>query len=112
MTTAEKCNPLQGKLITVSSNGSEKQILKEVLGNGRISYSLFESECEIDEQIIPCYGIEISSSLFDKNERERISGITTKLDVAKELFNLLLENMVTPISFRDITEDFIIAKSM
>ncbi|MFA5658718.1 MAG: DUF6514 family protein [Oscillospiraceae bacterium] len=110
MSTAEKISVVQDKTITVSASESEKVILSEALANGRLVYRLFQSECEIDGGFTACYGIEIKSSLFDKSESEKVAGITSSFELAKELFELLTENLVTPISLKYIVEDFVTQK--
>ncbi len=112
LSAAEKITAIFEKPITVSSNNGEREIISETLANGRITYRLIQNECEIDDSVVPCYGIEIKSSLFGNSESEKITGITTKYEYAKELFDLLCDNLVTPISLRDITEDFIVGKHM
>lgn len=101
---------IQDRLIQVK-NCREEQILENVsLANRQMTYRLFQSECEVDEQKTLCFGIEVNCSLFGEVETEKIPDITTKYEVAKELFDILCENLVTPVCVKDIVEDFIIKK--
>jgi len=96
--------------IVVSSSYPEKVVRTEVLANQRLIYRLIESEYEIEDSKAVCYGIEIESSLFGEIEKSKVVDITTDLNFASDIFDLLYENLVTPISLKDILEDFVTQK--
>jgi len=96
--------------ITVKNCSQETVMLQAVLANQRLIYRLIESNIECDDIISKCYGIEIECHLFGDCETSKILDITSNIEFAKELFDLLCTNLVTPISLKDIAEDFITEK--
>ncbi len=110
MSAAKKIEIIQDRLIQVTNCSSEQTLETVRLANSKMQYRLFQSECEVDENRVLCFGIEIICNLFGEVEEKRIDDITTKYEVAKELFNLLCENLVTPVSMSDIVEDYLIEK--
>lgn len=98
MNLAEKSDIAQKKNITVIKCSSEQAIIVHEVANKKLIYRLIESECDIEEQNILCYGIEIECSLFGYDEKSKILNITSNIEVAKELFDLICTNMVTPVA--------------
>ncbi len=107
MSLAERVENVQEKNITVIHYSSEKPILVSEHANKKLIYSLIESECDIEDQNVITYGIEIECSLFGYDEKSKILNITSNIEMAKELFDLIACNAVTPISLKDIVEDFL-----
>ena len=107
MTAAKKIEEIRDQLIQVSNCNSREELESISLANGKIVYKLFQSLCEVDERTVLCYGIEIICSLFGDVETESIPDITTKYEIAKELYDSVSENLVTPVVLRDIVEDFL-----
>ena len=110
MVSAKKVENAQEKNIVVTSCNDEKVLLVEVLANQKLVYKLIESEYDNEDSKTLCYGIEIECSLFGSMEIGKCLNITSKFDLAKELFDMLCANLVTPISLKDIVEDFVTQK--
>lgn len=110
MTAAKQIEEIRDQLIQVTNCSSEETLETVRIANNKLVYRLFQSECEVDEDKVLCFGIEITCTLFGEVENERIQDITTKYEIAKELFDLLCENTVTPVSMKDIVEDFLLQK--
>ena len=110
MTSAKKIEEIRDQIIHVTNCTGEEEHEIISLANQKVIYRLFQSECEVDEQKALCFGIEIICTLFGEKETEKIPDITTKYDVAKELFDILCENLITPVCLKDIVEDFLIKK--
>lgn len=96
--------------IVVTNYSSENVMIREVLANQKLVYKLIESDYEMEDTIANCYGIEIECYLFGERETSKVLNITSKIEIAKELFDLLCANLVTPISLKEIVEDFITEK--
>lgn len=56
------------------------------------------------------YGAKIRKVDEGKEETESVMGITSSKEVITNLVNLLLENVVTPISMVEIVDDFVTEK--
>lgn len=110
MTAAKKLEDLHDEYIKVSRCTKQELLERACIADNRIEYTLFQSECRIDEEITAlCFGISVESTLTEKKESDRIADITTKYDVAKKLFDLLVDNAVTPVSFREVVEDYLVS---
>ncbi len=110
MTAAKKIEEIRDQLIHVTHCNGETELESVSVANGRMRYRLFQCNCEVDEKTVLCFGIEVICTLFGEQESEKISDITTKYEIAKELFDTVSENLVTPLVFKDVVEDFIIQK--
>ena len=110
MAAAKLVEKVQDKYIQVQNCNSENVLETVSLANQKLKYKLFQSECEVDEKKTMCFGIEVKCELFGERESEKILDITTKYKVAKELFDILCENLVTPVCVKDIVEDFLAKK--
>ncbi len=106
------CTNLMPKTHTIKvKNISNEKVIEHVMvADGKISYKLFKEKYNIDNEVVNCYGIEIVCRLFGKKDKKRISGISTRYEVVKEIFDLLTENFVTPISMQYIVEDYLTEK--
>lgn len=110
MTAAKKIEKYQDQMIQVTNCSSEHLLEVAKVANQKMIYKLFQSECEVEDEKVLCFGIEIVCRLFDEVETAKIPDITTKYEVAKELFDILCENLVTPVCMKDIVEDFLVEK--
>ncbi len=106
----ENSQTVQEKNISVTSCSPEKVIESQVLANRKLIYKLLETEIIVEDTIVTCYGVEIECTLFGECEKEKFTDITSKYQFAKELFDLLCDNLVAPISLKEIIEDFITEK--
>ena len=53
------------------------------------------------------YSFSVSSSLFGEEYSEKVNDVTTKREIADSFFELLIRNLVTPCSLREVAEDFV-----
>ena len=53
------------------------------------------------------YSFSVSSSLFGEEYSEKVSDVTTKKEIADSFFELLVRNLVTPCSLKEVAEDFV-----
>lgn len=84
------------------------EILKEdVIAGGRVSYRMLKSESFCDGNPRDVYGIEVVSSLFDGRESALLMDISTDYDCVKNLYDMVVENLVMPCTLKDITEDYL-----
>lgn len=82
-------------------------LVTEGYGEGRLRYTLFKQTRELEGVSCDVYGIEIICSLFSDEEKIEICDITPDGTDARELFDLVSSNLVTPVSFQSIVEDFL-----
>lgn len=78
-----------------------------VISGIELTYSLTRGEFDDEAGKRSAYGASIESSLGDRQE---VVDITCDLGEASELFEKLIWNTVTPVTLRDIVEDWIILK--
>lgn len=110
MSAARKLEELHDEYIKVTRCMGREVLERACIAENRLTYTLFQNQCVIDEQTTAlCFGISVECSLFGEKEYDVISDITTKFNVAKKLFDLMVDNMVTPVSFRDIVEDYLVS---
>lgn len=74
---------------------------------GRVSYRMLKSESFCDGNPRDVYGIEVVSSLFDGRESALLMDISTDYDCVKNLYDMVVENLVMPCTLKDITEDYL-----
>ncbi len=86
------------------------KILEETIGNGHLSYALIKQSQEYEGDIVDSYGIRIICSLFGAQEEIEMLDITSDYSVARELFELVTVNLVTPVTLKDVVEDYIYDK--
>lgn len=110
MSLVQENENAQEQNIIVTTCPVEIVLLTEVIANQKLVYKLIQSQYQDDDSEVSCYGVEIECTLFGGLETSKFINITSKLELAKELFNLLCDNLVTPISLKDIVEDFITQK--
>lgn len=80
---------------------------KEVVGNSRLSYTLFKRSVLVENHQVCLYGIEINSTLFGDEEIGTIEDVSTDFELMTNLFELLMENLVLPSTMKDIIHDYI-----
>lgn len=85
-------------------------IAEEKAGGERIRYRLVSSEKDIDGVNTVVYGIHILSTLFGNPEEAIVKDITSDIDFAKDIFRIVSDNLVLPVSLVEIVEDYINAK--
>lgn len=110
MTAAKLVQTVQDEYIKVTNCNDEQVVETLSLANNKLEYTLFQSKCQIEDITAVCFGIKVVSTLFGQTETVKIPDITTKYDIAKELFDLLSENLVTPVCAKDIISDFLVMK--
>lgn len=110
MTFVNSSTAQQKNNIVVTKTNGEKIIKELSVGNSKLVYRLIKNTKSIDGQVNDVYGIEVESSLFDNLEIARVEDVTTKLDFAQELLEIIADNAVLPTSLKDIIEDFIVKK--
>ena len=96
----------------------EDEILygRATLQNGyemRIEYYLIPEKISQDYTDLMRYGVKIKmTSLFDGGGRaeeiKQITNVFYRLSDAEDFIRLLIRNKVTPVSLRDVVEDYII----
>ena len=85
-------------------------IREEIVGSGHIIYRMIKTNIVIENSPVCVYGIEIVSTLFSEKDSCTVKDISTKFDIANELFELTVKNMVLPCTLKDITYDFLVSK--
>lgn len=110
MTYADSSAVKSQNNIVITKTDNEEIIDKIAVGNSKLVYTLIKNTITIDGQINDVYGIEAECSLFGNKESARVQDVTTNLDLAKEIFDIIADNAVLPVSLKDIIEDFIVKK--
>lgn len=87
--------------------GEKITVISEEHGNGKLKYTLFKQLKTCGELSCDVYGIEIHCALFGDEESIEICDIVSNYLEARELFEMLSANLVTPSSLPSIVEDFI-----
>lgn len=77
--------------------------IQKTLNQRVLEYSLCENESE-DGKL---YGIQLASNSKNSNEKITIENISSKKDFVVNLINILHENCIDTIHFKDIVEDYI-----
>lgn len=73
-----------------------------------LEYFILKDVDEVNKTI--SYGAEIRKTEAGKNEIETVKGITDSKEMVTDLVDILLENIVTPISMVDVIDDYITEK--
>lgn len=108
MTFADNCAVQSQKNIVITKTNCEEIVNELSVGNSKLVYRLIKNTKSIDGEVNDVYGIEVECSLFGSREISRVEDVTTKLDLATELFEVIADNAVLPSSLKDIIEDFIV----
>lgn len=84
-------------------------IRKQTAAKGRLCYELI---CKTDAQSneVISYGVKLYNALFGSAEQVEILDVTPDLAYAIELFELLVCFLVTPITLKDVIDDFLYEK--
>lgn len=82
-------------------------ILRESVGKDKLLYRLLKSSIIVEDVKSFTYGIEIECSLFGEKETSRVQDVTTNYEKARDIFEIISTNLVTPVSLKDIVEDFL-----
>ncbi len=75
--------------------------------DGSIRYSLVESEVQFDGEKALTYGIRIESLKSANKKKSEILDITTDYEKAEILFNTMVQLEITPVTLKDVAEDFV-----
>lgn len=78
-------------------------LIQKSLNQRVLEYSLCENESEDGKS----YGIQLASNSKNSSERITIENISSKKDFIINLINILYENSIDTIHFKDIVEDYI-----
>lgn len=68
-----------------------------------LEYTLFSNRTERNTE---SYGVRVENKLT--GEKAAIGDITENLTTSEKLFDLLLTGCVTPVSLKEVVEDFIV----
>ncbi len=71
----------------------------EIVARGKIRYTM--------TTVNGGYSFEVSSSLTGDEYSEKVNNLTTIREIADSFFELIVRNLVTPCSLRDVAEDFV-----
>lgn len=74
----------------------------------RLEYFMLKVTDEVNKTV--SYGAEIRKTEAGKSEIETVKGITDAREMAVDLINILMENIVTPISMVNVIDDYITEK--
>ena len=85
----------------------EKVIKTENSKSNSIRYSLIQSEVQFDGNKALTYGIRIEGIISGKEEKSEILDITADLEKAEILFRLIVHSEISPVTLKDVAEDFI-----
>lgn len=78
-------------------------IREESLGGDALMYRLYSVVNEDGTS----YGIEVKTSLFGDEHCTKVDDITTRREIAEDLFEMLVRNLVLPSTLKDIVEDYV-----
>lgn len=70
---------------------------------GKIAYNLFSENIATENGEAVLYGISVCIG----NEIEEIHGITSVYSVARDIFENIIRNVVTPVHLKDVVTDMI-----
>lgn len=73
-----------------------------------LEYFMLKDIDEVNKSV--SYGAEIRKTEAGNNEIETVKGITDSKEMVTDLIDILLENIVTPISMVDVIDDYITEK--
>lgn len=110
MTALEKTVNSEFREISCTSALKEEIILLQTVGNNHLVYKLIRGVYELENDAHVGFGFEINCTLFGEEENVKIIDVTTDINEAKNLYDLLVSNLVTPVSLMDIVEDFLTQK--
>jgi len=90
----------------------QKELCKIVSArNFRVEYSILTNAMELEGRLIEAYGIEVTKKQRKDgvllSETKSIKNISISEDEIRNLARLLAENYVTPITVKDVVEDFV-----
>ncbi len=71
----------------------------EIVARGKIRYTM--------TIVNGRYSFSVSSSLTGDEYSEKVDDLTTKREIADSFFELIVRNLVTPCSLKDVAEDFV-----
>lgn len=103
MYTMESDEKSQGK-----KGLSKNKIIDEIsIADDTLTYSLFSSKSSVEDVV--CYGISVSSKKLHGIEVDKITDITTDYNLARKIYMDIIDGFVTPISLRNVVEDYIVS---
>lgn len=73
----------------------------------KLSYSLTESQIELEGEKYIVYGVEIEKRSLSKVEKNKLEDITTDRKKAEEILEIIKTNEVTPVHLCDVIENFL-----
>ncbi len=85
----------------------EKVLKTQYSKDNSTRYSLIESEVKLDGEKALTYGIRIEGVISGNEEKSEILDITTSCEKAEILFRLIVRSEITPVTLKDVTEDFL-----
>lgn len=71
----------------------------EIVGGGKIRYTMTTENGG--------YSFSVSSSLTGEEYSEKVNDLTSEREIADSFFELIVRNLVTPCSLKDVAIDFI-----
>ena len=71
----------------------------EIVARGKIRYTM--------TAVNGGYSFSVSSSLIGDEYSEKVNNLTTEKEIADSFFELIVRNLVTPCSLKDVAEDFV-----
>jgi hypothetical protein len=78
-----------------------------------LNYYLLQNTCMAEGAAnAPVYGIRVELTEFGRLlDSAEISDVTTSMESGKYLINLLSNNTVTPVSLKDVIEDYLVVEN-
>ncbi len=89
----------KGEILLFGYNG-EKVIMQKSLAKSKLLYILYQDFSDN-------YGVFIHSKIFGQVEIAKCDEVSSDIFVAKELFDLLCENIVLPNMLKEVVNEFI-----
>ena len=94
---------------TLDLTRGQMVVRSESFAGNKLNYQLI-GENTGNEKYPVTYGVRVETSLFGSLQDVQIGDITVNKAYAEELFSLLVTYLVTPISLKDVIEDFLYEK--
>lgn len=77
------------------------------INNFKLTYSLTESEIELEGEKHIVYGIEIEKRSLTQVEKSVVNNISTDRKRVEKIIEIIKSNEVTPVHLYDVMENFL-----
>ncbi len=88
------------EIVLLTGYNNEVYLHEKYRAKKRLIYRMYKDKSSL-------YGIEVVSTLFDSMEIAKTGGLTENYDDCKQLFDIIVKNVVIPVLLRGIAEEFL-----